>query len=201
MSAPRLIISCPACGRTGNLPERFRVGEQSLRCKRCKTRFRNSTELLERQGGAPGRDHVWGVWSSVSADREHDSELMELGSADSHYELPSVVADGPESPGTDQDVNPVTARAEAWAAPMARPLRAPGQQPVASIEAAFCGGIALGIVGSLVLSLVGAIGFWFQIVLAVAALGIPGSRLLFARLPKRSEQPGGELVPARLAGN
>ncbi len=91
-----LIISCPRCGRSGNLPERFRAGEHQVRCRRCKAKF--STRHLSPQDAATR----WGEDSSEFSLNhalddsgewrygDDDSGLIESGSADSHYEL-SVV--------------------------------------------------------------------------------------------------------------
>lgn len=101
-----MVICCPFCGRSGVLPEGLRDGVHAVRCRRCKSRFWTSSDsadsdshVLTRRGlgdqGGPG-DSGLGEWSAIEDD---DSVEIELGSSDSHYELPVMTSRGHRKEG------------------------------------------------------------------------------------------------------
>ncbi len=92
-------ISCPVCSRTGSLPERFRSGVHAVKCRRCESRFWTSADRAEtgvralagRASAGPASPGDSGL-SEWASDLDDDSAEIELGSSDSHYELPIAAA-------------------------------------------------------------------------------------------------------------
>ena len=98
-----MLIQCPNCKRTADIPDRYRSAPHNLRCRACDTRFlttpvpgkeeterpampvKKSSETRIASGRAPAAD----LAVSTTLD-DDDSALDALGPEDSHYELTGI---------------------------------------------------------------------------------------------------------------
>jgi hypothetical protein len=110
-----MLIRCPKCNRTGNIPDRFGLAPHKIRCRACEMRF--LTIPLRTKDGIDRPDlpieefPATRILSAlappstlpvvVDPDDDDDSTLDTLGPGDSHYEL-TVVCDDEDDDSQDE---------------------------------------------------------------------------------------------------
>src|SRR5262245_37713257 len=108
-----MMIECPNCGRTGHLPNRLGAGTNTLRCRRCQSRFVVNAPL--RDGAptlsapveptpslrGPGPMAPLPAVEFFAGFDEDDPSWNEPGPGDSHYELTVPFEDLSDQSGDD----------------------------------------------------------------------------------------------------